>query len=105
MAGARLAPPRRSGGREEGGRMLSAKYDDRDRAVRQHFQRFAAEHQSRDPAAAMGGHDDGVASFFAGGVDNRPIGVVMLDVYGLTGHIRRRRRCRCGGKIFFRQIG
>src|SRR5262249_47425378 len=41
-----------------------------DFGVRQNLVRFAADHQSRYPAPAVGGHEDYVAAFFRRSLDN-----------------------------------
>jgi hypothetical protein len=51
----------------------------RDFTMGQDLDRLAAEHDRGDAMAAMRGHDDQIAAFRIRGIDDRPVGMLMLD--------------------------
>jgi len=52
----------------------------RDFAMREDLDRLAAEDDRDDAVPAVRGHDDQVAAFRLRGIDNRPVGMLMLDL-------------------------
>jgi len=61
-----------------GSTRASPMHEHRDLRMCKDFYRFAAEHQRGDPAATVRGHDDQVAAFRPGSVDDRLVRVLML---------------------------
>jgi len=53
--------------------------------MREHLDRLAAEDDRGDAVAAMRCHDDKVAAFRLHGIDDRLIGMLMLDMDHLAG--------------------
>jgi len=49
-------------------------------AMREHLDRLTAEHERRDAVAPMRGHDDEIAAFRSGGIDDRMVGVFVLEL-------------------------
>ena len=64
----------------------------RDGAMSQHFDCFAAQHDRRYSAPAVRGHDDKIAWLPCRRVDDGLIRVIVLDVYRVAVHTRG----RCG---------
>ena len=48
--------------------------------MREHLDRLTAEHERRDAVATMRGHDDEIAAFRSRGIDDRPVGMLVLDL-------------------------
>ena len=57
----------------------------RDLGMREYLDRLAAEDDRGDAVAAVRGHDDQVTAFRLRGVDDRSLGMLMLDVDHLAG--------------------
>jgi hypothetical protein len=49
-------------------------------AMREHLDRLTAEHERRDAVAPMRGHDDEIAAFRSGGIDDRMVGMLVLKL-------------------------
>ena len=64
----------------------------RDGAMSQHFDCFAAQHDRRYSTPAVRGHDDKIAWLPCRRVDDGLIRVIVLDVYRVAVHARG----RCG---------
>ncbi len=58
--------------------------EDRYFAMGKHLDRLAAEQQRRDALASMGGHDDEVAAFRSGCINDRLVRTVILDLHGVA---------------------
>jgi hypothetical protein len=52
----------------------------RDLGMREYLERLAAEDDRGDAVVAMRGHDDKVTAFRHGGIDDRLVRILMLDV-------------------------
>ena len=52
----------------------------RDLAMRQDLHRLAAEDDRSNAPAAVRGHDDQVAAFRVRSIDDRPVGMLMLEM-------------------------
>ena len=61
----------------------------RRRAVGQHFRGLAAEHESRNTASAVRGHGDQIAAPARRGLDDRLVGMVVIDLEDLAGNASR----------------
>src|SRR5580704_16065657 len=57
---------------------------ERDLGMRQHLDRLAAEKERSDAAPPMRGHDDQITPFRGGGIDDRLIRMLALDLDGLA---------------------
>ena len=66
----------------------------RDLAMREYLDRLAAEDDRGDAVAAMRGHDDKVTAFRLRGIDDRLVGMLMLDMDHLACDACR---LRCAG--------
>ena len=53
----------------------------RDLGMREYLDRLAAEDERGDAVAAVRGHDDEVTAFRHRGIDDRLVGMLMLDLY------------------------
>jgi hypothetical protein len=73
----------------------------RDLAMREDLYRLAAEHNRRDAVTAVRRHDNQVAAFRLRGIDDRPIGMLMLDLNRRACDARCLRRVSDGTKSFF----
>jgi len=62
--------------------------EDGDGAVGEHLQRLAPEHDSRNAAPAMGRHHDQIACLGIGGLDNRFVRMLVLDMHNLATYPR-----------------
>src|SRR6516165_5673859 len=62
--------------------------EDGDSAVGEHLQRLAAEHNRRNAAPPMGRHHDQVARLGIGDVNNRFVGMLVLDMHDLATYSR-----------------
>ena len=60
----------------------------------EHFDRLAAEHERGDAVAAVRSHDDQIAAFELRDIDDRPVGMLMLDLNRLANNTGR---LRCPG--------
>jgi hypothetical protein len=60
---------------------------DRNLAMREYLDRLAAQDDRGDAAAAVRGHDDQVAVFRIRGIDDRPVGMLMLFMDDLPGDV------------------
>ncbi len=63
-----------------------------DLAMGEDLDRLAAEHQRGYAVPAVRGHDDEITAFRLCDIDDRPVGMVMLDLDGLAGDTRCLRR-------------
>jgi hypothetical protein len=72
----------------------------RDLTMGQDLDRLAAEHDRGDAMAAMRGHDDQIAAFRIRGIDDRPVGMLMLDLNRFACNARCL-RCVSGGTKSF----
>jgi hypothetical protein len=70
----------------------------RNLAMREHFERLAAEDDRRDAVAAKRGHDDEVTAFRRRGIDDRPVGMLMLDMDRVACHARHLRGASDGAE-------
>ena len=52
--------------------------------VRQHLGRHAAEHDCRNPASAVRGHDDEIATSLLGGLDDGFVRMILFDLHGFA---------------------
>jgi hypothetical protein len=57
--------------------------------MREHFRGLAADDERAHAAAAMQGHADQIAASLFGGIDDRPKGMLMLDLKHGAGHATR----------------
>jgi hypothetical protein len=48
--------------------------------MREHLDRLTPEHERRDAVAPMRGHDDEIAAFRSGGIDDRLVGMLVLEL-------------------------
>ena len=60
--------------------------------MREDLDRLAAKDDRGDAVAAVRGHDDQVAAFRCRGIDDRLVGMLMLDLDRLAGDTRCLRR-------------
>ena len=72
----------------------------RDLGMREYLDRLAAEDNRGNAVAAMGGHDNEVTAFRHRGIDDRLVGMLMLDLYHLACDARCLRRVGDGAKSF-----
>src|ERR1700730_19137123 len=61
------------------GSIASVADQNRNFRVRQHLGRRAAEHDCRNPAPAVRGHDDEIAASLLGGLDDRFVRMILFE--------------------------
>src|SRR5262249_56078868 len=62
--------------------------ENRNFGVREHLRGHAAEHDCRNPAPSVRGHDDEIAPSPLGGLDDAFVGMVLFDLHRFTRHTR-----------------
>src|SRR5262249_15020377 len=66
-------------------RVISSMADEnRNFGMREHLHRHAAEHDCRDPAPPVRGHDDEIAASSLGGVDDAFVRMIPFDLHGFA---------------------
>src|SRR5258708_5452080 len=85
-----------------GGSLPSSMTDEnRNFGVRKHLRGHAAEHDCRNPAPSVRGHDDEIAPSPLGSLDDAFVGMILFDLHGFACHTRG---ARTAPVVFFPRV-